>query len=89
MNADILIKKEELIEECNDLRLPVSGNEDLKVLEFYVLAGHDEITEENSFNSSPSSYEEPLDEVNKIDYGTIGDKSWRIKYFLNKILFFI
>ncbi len=88
MEADRLNKREELVETCYDLRLPVSGNEDLETLEFYILAAYDDLNDKNTSNKS-TSQEEPQAEIQDIDYGTIGDKSWRVKYYLNKILFFL
>jgi hypothetical protein len=88
MEGNTLYKREELLEACHDLRLPVAGNESVKTLEFYIQAAYDDFdTHSNQF---PETYEGNYDiKEEEIDLGRIGDKSWRIKYILNKILFFL
>lgn len=88
MKEDKLNKREGLLETCYDLRLPVSGNEDLETLELYILATYDDLKDKNNSNKSTLQKEPPA-KIKDIDYGTIGDKSWRVRYFLNKILFFL
>jgi hypothetical protein len=80
-----LNKREELLEACHDLRLPVVGNESVKTLEFFIQAAYDD------FDIKNNSEDHHLNSINEeeMDYGSIGDKSWRVKYFLNKILFFL
>ncbi len=85
MEGNELYKREELLEACHDLRLPVAGNESAKTLELFIQAAYDD------FDNKNNSEDHQLNSTNEeeIDYGSIGDKSWRIKYLLNKILFFL
>jgi hypothetical protein len=77
-----------LLEACQDLRLPVAGNENVDTLELYIQAAYDDFETDNSYSfDSFDSQENSIDD--EIDYGKIGDKSWRFKYLINKILFFI
>lgn len=88
MEGNKIQKREELLEACHDLRLPVAGNENVDTLELYIQAAYDDFENDDSYSSdSFDSQENSSDE--EIDYGTIGDKSWRLKYLINKILFFI
>jgi hypothetical protein len=89
MEGNTIQKRDELLEACHDLRLPVAGNENVKTLELYIQAAYDDF-ESNEISSSPHSSD--LNECiteEEIDYGSIGDKSWRFKYLINKILFFL
>ena len=82
--------RDELLEACNDLRLPISGNERVETLELYIQAAYDDFAEKSepkNFHKNLQNYSQIED--TDIDYGSIGDKSWRIKYLLNKILFFL
>ncbi len=88
MEGNKINKKEELLEACHDLRLPVAGNESLKTLELYIQAAYDDFqVKGDSHSGSIDSQENSIEE--EINYGSIGDKSWRFKYILNKILFFL
>lgn len=88
MEGKKIQKREELLEACHDLRLPVAGNENLETLELYIQAAYDDFENiDNSSSDSLDSQECTIDE--EIDYGSIGDKSWRLKYLINKILFFL
>jgi hypothetical protein len=88
MEGNKLEKREELLEACDDLRLPVAGNESLETLELYIQAAYDDF-EVRSSTFSDSLDTPKLSIEDEVDYGTIGDKSWRFKYLLNKILFFL
>jgi hypothetical protein len=85
-----VLTKEKLLEACRDLRLPVTGNESLKTLELYIQTAYDEFEnhESNSYSTTLPCENQKLNE-GEIDYGSIGDKSWRIRYIINKILFFL
>jgi len=82
-------KREELLEACKDLRLPVAGNENIETLRLYIQAAYDDF--ENKANTIQPGENRQNSEAaeEEIDYGCIGDKSWRIKYILNKIFFFL
>ena len=85
MEGNIMQKREDLLEACHDLRLPVAGNENIETLELYIQAAYDDF--ENKDNCE--DYQMNSTSKEDFDYGSIGDKSWRLKYFLNKILFFL
>lgn len=85
MEGNNIQKREELLEACHDLRLPVAGNENLETLEVYIQAAYDDF--EDKGNSKDHQTNLVIEE--EFDYGSIGDKSWRLKYFINKILFFL
>ena len=85
MEGNQIQKREDLLEACHDLRLPVAGNENLETLELYIQAAYDDF--ENKGNYEDHQKNSACEE--EFDYGSIGDKSWRLKYFLNKILFFL
>ena len=88
MEGHKIQKREELLEACQDLRLPVAGNENVDTLELYIQAAYDDFETDNNYSfDSFDSQENSIDD--EIDYGKIGDKSWRFKYLINKILFFI
>ena len=89
MEGNTTLKREELLEACQDLRLPVAGNEKVETLELYIQTAYDEF-EKNSNLSSDTSIDLNYKSTDEgIDYGSIGDKSWRFKYLINKILFFL
>jgi hypothetical protein len=82
--------RDELLEACHDLRLPVAGNERVETLELYIQAAYDDFEEKsNSMHFHEELQSDSQVRDTEIDYGSIGDKSWRIKYLLNKILFFL
>ena len=81
MEGNKIYKREELLEACQDLRLPVAGNESVKTLELYIQAAYDDFDYKNSYEV----HQENSNDEEEIDYGSIGDKSWRIKYLINKI----
>lgn len=85
MEGNQIQKREDLLEACHDLRLPVAGNENLKTLELYIQAAYDDFENKENYevHQENSTFEE------EFDYGSIGDKRWRLKYFVNKILFFL
>ena len=85
MEGNKIQKREELLEACHDLRLPVAGNENLETLEVYIQAAYDDF--EN--NCKYETYYMDSTAEEELNYGSIGDKSWRLKYFINKILFFL
>jgi hypothetical protein len=85
MEGNAIYKREELLEACQDLRLPVAGNENLETLELYIQAAYDDFQKKDNFADRQMN---PIKEE-EFDYGSIGDKSWRLKYFINKILFFL
>jgi hypothetical protein len=85
MEGNNIQKREELLEACHDLRLPVAGNENLETLEVYIQAAYDDF--EDKGNHKDHQTNSVIEE--EFDYGSIGDKSWRLKYFINKILFFL
>jgi hypothetical protein len=91
MINDPIEKKEKLLEACRDLRLPVTGNESIKTLELYIQTSYDEFESQgtNSCKTTLSLANTKLNEEDIEDYGSIGDKSWRLRYFINKILFFL
>ncbi len=90
MEENKINNRDELLEACNDLRLPITGNERVETLELYIQAAYDDFAEKrNSVNSHEKLQKDSQIEDSDIDYGSIGDKSWRIKYLLNKILFFL
>ena len=84
MKGNAIYKREELLEACHDLRLPVAGNEKLETLELFIQAAYDDFEKKDNFEDHHMNSKE-----DEFDYGSIGDKSWRLKYFLNKILFFL
>ena len=85
MEGNKIQQREELLEACHDLRLPVAGNENLETLELYIQAAYDDFKDKSVYEDRQTDY----DVEEEFDYGSIGDKSWRLKYFLNKILFFL
>ncbi len=85
MEGNKIKKREELLEACHDLRLPVAGNENIETLELYIQAAYDDFNHKGNYDD----FQMDLAIEEEFDYGNIGDKSWRIKYFLNKILFFL
>lgn len=89
MEGNEITKREELLEACHDLRFPVADNESVETLELYIKAAYDDFESKN--DSSKYSDKQKISQLDEeeIDYGRIGDKGWRIKYFINKILFFL
>ncbi|MFZ0453342.1 MAG: hypothetical protein WCE54_01945 [Ignavibacteriaceae bacterium] len=85
MEGNKIQQREELLEACHDLRLPVAGNENLKTLELYIQAAYDDFEVKDNYENHQTN----LASEEEFDYGSIGDKSWRLKYLLNKILFFL
>ncbi|MEJ2616073.1 MAG: hypothetical protein P8Z35_14030 [Ignavibacteriaceae bacterium] len=85
MEGTKIQQREELLEACHDLRLPVAGNENLETLELYIQAAYDDFEDKAVYED----HQIDLAAEEDFDYGSIGDKSWRLKYFLNKILFFL
>jgi len=85
MEGNKIQQREELLEACHDLRLPIAGNENLETLEVYIQAAYDDFEDKGVYED----YKTDLAVEEEFDYGVIGDKSWRLKYFINKILFFL
>ena len=85
MEGNKIQQREELLEACHDLRLPVAGNENLKTLELYIQAAYDDFEDKGKYEDHQTN----LVNEEEFDYGSIGDKSWRLKYLINKILFFL
>ncbi len=85
MEGNAIYKREELLEACHDLRLPVAGNENLETLELFIQAAYDDFEKKDNIED----HQMVFSNEEEFDYGSIGDKSWRLKYFLNKILFFL
>lgn len=74
-------KRQELLQTCHDLRLPVSTGDSIETLELYVKAAYDEFeNEKKSDDNSEDIYE---DEINIF----IGRS--KFKSFLGKIIPFL
>lgn len=74
-------KRQELLQACEDLRLPVSSGDSIETLELYVKAAYDEFENEKKSNiNSEDIYE---DDINVF----IGHS--KFKSFLGKIIPFL